>query len=114
MFVPAALRISTLKATDETLAASRVHQEKRPNHNLSLDAIAAQMPVPATPILINGVMFNLKDQLQCINDVFQHLYKGKAVVDYFLSHIVFPKEMKEFPHKLSASGWDVGKKKTHT
>ncbi|KAM0718943.1 hypothetical protein Q7P37_006015 [Cladosporium fusiforme] len=54
---------------------------------------------------------NLKDKLQCILKLFPHLRKGKAVVDYFLSRIVFPKEMKEFPHKLSASGWDIGKKK---
>jgi hypothetical protein len=34
-------------------------------------------------------------------------------VDYFLSHIVFPKEMKEFPNKLSASGWDIGEIKSN-
>ncbi|TKA55092.1 hypothetical protein B0A55_13427, partial [Friedmanniomyces simplex] len=34
-----------------------------------------------------------------------------ATIDYFLANIVFPKEMREFPHKLSASGWDIGKKK---
>jgi hypothetical protein len=35
------------------------------------------------------------------------------MIDYFLAHIVFPKEMKEFPHKLSASGWDLGQIKSH-
>ncbi|KAH9826656.1 Protein of unknown function (DUF3645) [Teratosphaeria destructans] len=54
---------------------------------------------------------NLKDKTQCIRELFPSLRKGKAVVDYFLSHFVFPKEMKEFPHKLSASGWDLGKRK---
>jgi len=52
---------------------------------------------------------NLRDRLQCINELFPSLRHGKAVIDYFLSHIVFPKEMKEYPHKLSASGWDIGK-----
>jgi hypothetical protein len=56
---------------------------------------------------------NLKDRLQCILQLFPHLRKGKAVVDYFLSHIVFPKEMKQFPDKLSVSGWDIGKQKQH-
>jgi hypothetical protein len=38
---------------------------------------------------------------------------AKGVGDYFLAHVVFPKEIKEFPHKLSASGWDIGQIKTH-
>lgn len=56
---------------------------------------------------------NLKDRAQCKSLVFPALRFNKRVVDYFLSHIVFPKEMKEFPHKLSASGWDIGKIKDH-
>lgn len=34
------------------------------------------------------------------------------LIDYFLSHIVYSKELKEFPEKLSASGWDIGEIKT--
>lgn len=30
---------------------------------------------------------------------------------YYLCRMVFAKESREFPHKLSASGWDLGKKK---
>ncbi|KAF2149714.1 hypothetical protein K461DRAFT_329009 [Myriangium duriaei CBS 260.36] len=56
---------------------------------------------------------NINDRSQCANDVFPHLRKAKRAVDYFLSHIVFPKEMKQFPQKLSASGWDIGKVKTN-
>lgn len=37
----------------------------------------------------------------------------KSTVDYFLQHTVFPKQMKEFPQKLSTSGWDIGAVKTH-
>ncbi len=59
------------------------------------------------------VGINLKDRLQCIEQVFPPLRYAKCAVDYFLAHIVFPKEMKEFPHKLSASGWDIGQIKTH-
>ncbi|KAI5366675.1 hypothetical protein Slin14017_G043150 [Septoria linicola] len=54
---------------------------------------------------------NLKDRPQCIQGLFPALRHAKSVADYFLSHIVFPKEMKEFPLKLSASGWDMGKSK---
>ncbi|KAI1137706.1 hypothetical protein F5Y05DRAFT_58721 [Hypoxylon sp. FL0543] len=58
------------------------------------------------------VGINLEDE-QCTQRVFQCLRYAKAVIDYFLAYIVFPKEMKEFPHKLSASGWDLGEVKTH-
>ncbi|GKT96892.1 hypothetical protein Ct61P_14742 [Colletotrichum tofieldiae] len=54
---------------------------------------------------------NLEDRPQCIEQVFPCLKYAKAVVDYFLEHIVFPRELKEFPHKLSASGWDLGEEK---
>ena len=60
---------------------------------------------------LNGL--NLKDRSQCVEEVFPHLRFAKNVVDYFLTHLVFTKEMKEFPHKLSASGWDIGQIKAH-
>ncbi|KAI0970201.1 hypothetical protein F4678DRAFT_462427 [Xylaria arbuscula] len=69
---------------------------------------APDMPVSFRQL--DGI--NLKDRPQCINDVFPYLKYGKSVIDYFLGHIVFPKQVKEFPHKLSASGWDIGKTKT--
>ncbi|OCK74911.1 hypothetical protein K432DRAFT_447027 [Lepidopterella palustris CBS 459.81] len=50
---------------------------------------------------------NIKDTEQCIKEIFQHLRYVKIVIDYYLSNIVFPKEMREFPKKLSASGWDL-------
>ncbi|SPO01443.1 uncharacterized protein DNG_04116 [Cephalotrichum gorgonifer] len=56
---------------------------------------------------------NIEDKDQCIKDVFPHIRYSKSTVDYFLDHVVFPKEMKEFPSKLSASGWDLGEKKVH-
>jgi hypothetical protein len=51
---------------------------------------------------------NIKNRYQCTTEIFPLLQYSKAAIDYFLSHIVFPKAMKEFPHKLSASGWDLG------
>ncbi|KAK1673137.1 hypothetical protein BDP55DRAFT_634371 [Colletotrichum godetiae] len=53
---------------------------------------------------------NLEDRPQCVKHVFPCLRHAKAVIDYFLQHLVFPKEMKEFPHRLSASGWDIGER----
>lgn len=69
---------------------------------------------PSLPLAFQQLQgINLKDRLQCVLQLFPHLRNGKAVVDYFLSHIVFPKEMKQFPDKLSVSGWDIGKEKQH-
>lgn len=56
---------------------------------------------------------NLDDRSHCIDRIFPALRFSKAAVDYYLTHIVFPKEMKEFPNKLSASGWDIGETKMH-
>lgn len=56
---------------------------------------------------------NTEDDMKCTQEVFPHLKYEKGVIDYFLAHIVFPKEMKVFPHKLSASGWDLGAIKGH-
>ncbi|KAI0099774.1 hypothetical protein GGR51DRAFT_535017 [Nemania sp. FL0031] len=60
---------------------------------------------------VSGI--NLADRSTCEEKIFPHLRFSKGAIDYFLSNCVFPKEMKEFPHKLSASGWDIGKIKRY-
>ena len=42
--------------------------------------------------------------------IFQH---NQTVINFFLSHIVFPKESKEFLSKLGTSGWDLAEHKTN-
>ncbi|KPA36751.1 hypothetical protein FLAG1_10461 [Fusarium langsethiae] len=54
---------------------------------------------------------NLQDRDQCITKIFPCIQYSKATIDYYLCHLVFAKESREFPHKLSASGWDLGKRK---
>lgn len=66
--------------------------------------------LPASFKQLQGI--NLKDRPLCISAIFPALRFAKSVIDSFLSRTVFPKEMKEFPHKLSASGWDIGKRKS--
>ena len=56
---------------------------------------------------------NLEDRYHCSQEVFPWLRFSKSLIDYFLAHIVFPKEMREFPEKLTASGWDIGEVKWH-
>ncbi|KAK8014088.1 hypothetical protein PG990_007384 [Apiospora arundinis] len=52
---------------------------------------------------------NRKDRSQCLGQIFPAMNRTKAVVDFYLSKVVFPKECMEFPTKLSASGWDLAK-----
>ena len=56
---------------------------------------------------------NLEDHHHCIENIFPDTCFLKDAIDYFLSHIVFLKELKEFPDKLSASSWDISEIKTH-
>ncbi|KAI1804470.1 hypothetical protein F4811DRAFT_552846 [Daldinia bambusicola] len=58
------------------------------------------------------VGINLED-IECTQSLFRSFRHAKGVIDYFLAHLVFPKEMKEFPNRLSASGWDIGEVKAH-
>ncbi|KAH8723296.1 hypothetical protein GQ44DRAFT_728795 [Phaeosphaeriaceae sp. PMI808] len=60
---------------------------------------------------LSGV--SIRDRHQCIVELFPHLRFSKKAIDYYLSYLVFPKEMKQFPEKLSGSGWDLGDVKAH-
>lgn len=56
---------------------------------------------------------NLSDAMQCSQIVFPSLRFAKGAIDFYMSRLVFPREMKEFPHKLSSSGWDIARAKVH-
>jgi len=66
-----------------------------------------------SPTLRHFSGVNLKDQARCRQSLFPALRYVKPAVDFYLSNVVFAKEMKEFPSKLSASGWDLAKPKAH-
>ncbi|KJZ70160.1 hypothetical protein HIM_10444 [Hirsutella minnesotensis 3608] len=57
---------------------------------------------------IKGV--NVEDET-CIQEILPFLRYSKGAIDYFLSRIVFPVEMKQFPERLSGSSWDIGRLK---
>ncbi|TAQ90964.1 hypothetical protein B7494_g730 [Chlorociboria aeruginascens] len=56
---------------------------------------------------------NLKNYFQCIDVLFPYLRFSKGMIDFYISHLVFPKEIKEFPHKISSSGWEIARQKAH-
>jgi hypothetical protein len=69
---------------------------------------------PSLPVAyqtLSGI--NLRDRQHCIQHVFPHLRYSKACIDYFISRLVFPKEIRQFNSKLSSSGWDIAGSKTN-
>ncbi|KAK7442560.1 hypothetical protein VKT23_016158 [Stygiomarasmius scandens] len=60
--------------------------------------------VPEVPQDVNGV--NLKDSVQRLK-LTRGLSRNRTVINFYLSQVVFPKYAKEFPEKLTTSGWDI-------
>lgn len=60
---------------------------------------------------LSGV--NLSNPAQCSQVIFRFLRLAKGVIDFYMSHVVFPTEMMDFPSKLSSSGWDIARAKGH-
>jgi hypothetical protein len=98
--------------SDADLFLAFDHLVKSDQARVEYDAWVRDAPA-LPPSFRRLVGVNMKDRDQMLDHVFPHMRSAKSVVDYFLAHIVFPKEMKEFPQKLSASGWDIGKTKVH-
>jgi len=67
--------------------------------------------LPAAFRQITGI--NLSNEGQCSKEVFPPLRFARGIINFYMSTIVFPAEMKEFPHKLSSSGWDIAREKVH-
>jgi hypothetical protein len=54
---------------------------------------------------INGV--NVEDETQVDGFLVPLLSRNKRVVDFYLSHRIFPRAAREFPYKLPTSAWDL-------
>lgn len=54
---------------------------------------------------------NLGNLQQFKHDIYPSLRFTRRIINFYLSSIVFPAEMKEFPEKLSSSGWDIAREK---
>ena len=50
---------------------------------------------------------NLDNDHQCYDQLFPAIRYNKKLIDYHLVHMVFPKEGREFDHKISTSAWDL-------
>ncbi|KAF2622185.1 hypothetical protein BU25DRAFT_403259 [Macroventuria anomochaeta] len=98
---------------DDDLFDSFVHLLKSDQATIHYDewVRTAAPELPAAFRQLSGV--SIKDRVMCIQQIFPHLRYSRAAINYYLTFIVFPKAMKEFPSKLSASGWDLGAVKKH-
>ncbi|KAG9094361.1 hypothetical protein FRC07_011318, partial [Ceratobasidium sp. 392] len=85
---------------------------KRDNPDLEYEQwVRRNETTPSNLRQLSGV--NLKDKEQFSKEIVPAFGRNSAVVDFFLSSVVFPKEAKQFPHKLSTSGWDLAEVKSH-
>ncbi|TDL21943.1 hypothetical protein BD410DRAFT_828691 [Rickenella mellea] len=67
--------------------------------------------IPESLRQLNGV--NTEDPELYHSKIIPLFCRNFVVINFFLSQVVFPKEAKEFPMKLSTSGWDIAERKTH-
>jgi hypothetical protein len=82
-----------------------VGKENDPSAEYHLWVARGLHSVPAGLQDISGV--NLEDVRAFREVLYPHLQFQKPIIDFYLSRVVFPKEAKEFPHKLSTSAWDL-------
>ncbi|KAF1941797.1 hypothetical protein EJ02DRAFT_490907 [Clathrospora elynae] len=99
--------------SDEELFATLAHVMKSDQSAIHYDEFVstASSDLPKAFKQLSGV--SIRDRHQCITDVFPALRYSRKAVDYYLSYLVFPKQLKQFPSKLSGSGWDLAAIKTH-
>ena len=83
---------------------------KQDDPSLDYDLWVRDCPtIPDCLQTLSGV--NIKSSEQWNEFLFPLFKRNRVTVDFYLSSVVFPKEAKEFPSKLSCSGWDLAEKK---
>ena len=98
--------------TDEQLFDNFAHLQKSDQASIQYNEwVQTAHALPTAFRQLSGI--SIKDRHQCVAEVFPSLQYSRKTIDYYLSFIVFPKALKEFPQKLSASGWDIGAIKNH-
>ena len=65
--------------------------------------------VPEPLRTLSGI--NIKSSEQWREVLLPLFSRNKATIDFYLARVVFPREAKEFPSKLSCSGWDLAEKR---
>ncbi|KAG8928196.1 hypothetical protein FRC02_007250 [Tulasnella sp. 418] len=66
--------------------------------------------IPKQFMYLAAISMQDRDQRLEMHRLFRY---NQAVIDFFLSCFVFPREAKEFPKKMSTSAWDLAERKGH-
>ena len=97
------LNDAQLRLTFETL----IHgDDPESDYHCWVGHLPATSPVPRQLV---GV--NIEDKSQWDTVIFPSLRRLRLVVDFYMFHHVFPQGMREFPYRLSASGWNLAKER---
>lgn len=73
----------------------------------------ASIPLVSLPPGLRHVSgINMKDEEQ-LAKIFNLFHQCHAVIDFYLSNIVFPRAAKQFPKKLPTSAWDLAEQRDH-
>ncbi|KAJ7483159.1 hypothetical protein FB451DRAFT_1028934 [Mycena latifolia] len=96
--------------TDDQLDTIFVHlaQSDNPEQHYE-DWVKRAVSLPANLASLRGL--NLDDLEQKTCHIFPLLRYNKAAIDFYLSECVFPKEAREYPHKLTTNAWDLARTK---
>ncbi|KAF8439863.1 hypothetical protein L210DRAFT_3540646 [Boletus edulis BED1] len=96
--------------TDEQLRASFeiLLKQDDPSLDYGLWVIGCRN-IPEELRTLNGI--NIKSSEQWQKHLLPQFSRNKATIDFYLSRVVYPREAKEFPSKLSCSGWDLAEQR---
>ncbi|KAH7332999.1 hypothetical protein B0J17DRAFT_736241 [Rhizoctonia solani] len=98
--------------TDQHLYLCFKHLFKIDNPSLEYEQWVKQScTTPNDLKQLNGV--NIKDRQQFSERLIPTFSHNPTTIDFFLTSVVFPREAKEFPKKLTTSGWDLAERKHH-
>ncbi|KAL1693689.1 hypothetical protein GGG16DRAFT_88362 [Schizophyllum commune] len=95
--------------SDDELDTSFDRLLKTDNPALRYNDWIRGLDLPPSLQTLKGI--NLKDATQRCSVVYPCLRRVKSVVDFYLSECVFPKEARQFEHKLTTNPWDLARQK---
>jgi hypothetical protein len=90
---------------------NRLTEEERDPESIYNEWISNEDKDQIHPSIKQWKGVNLKDYQQRTRYLFPTLRYNMFIINYFLNHFVYPREAKQFPHKLVSSGWDLSSPK---
>ncbi|TFK34223.1 hypothetical protein BDQ12DRAFT_727128 [Crucibulum laeve] len=82
---------------------------KTPNPDLEYETWICES-IPETLRKLSAINIDSAEQW---NELVRLFTRNSVVINFFLSQVVFPRKMKQFPEKLATSSWDIAEEKGH-